>query len=132
MCHLFSLMKTLKEASPPDAKRGKFHLIGHSLGAHISGRAAHVIKENERNSSDPWIASRVTGLDPAQPCFQTKDPALKLTNDDAAYVDIYHTNARQLLFFGLGLSQQLGMHALNLVKKTFFFYFIRFFLITIL
>ena len=89
-------------------QRGKIHLIGHSLGAHIMGRAAKVLKTNEANSSDAWTADRVTGLDPAQPCFQTDDEELKLTKDDAPFVDVIHTNARSLLLFGLGLSQQLG------------------------
>ncbi|KAL7287292.1 hypothetical protein TKK_0018418 [Trichogramma kaykai] len=106
-----SLLLKIKTQSPQGARRGRLHLIGHSLGAHISGRAAFVIKQNEkqdRSRGGAWIANRVTGLDPAQPCFQSKDPELKLTPDDAPYVDIIHTNARTLLFFGLGLSEQLG------------------------
>lgn len=53
--------------------------------------------------------SRITGLDPAQPCFVTADETLKLGKDDAEYVDVIHTNARQLIHLGLGLPEQLGI-----------------------
>ncbi|OXU17332.1 hypothetical protein TSAR_015634 [Trichomalopsis sarcophagae] len=92
---------------------GKIHFIGHSLGSHISARAAYGIHESQWNRPDQpsrsaWNVSRITGLDPAQPCFVTADETLKLGKDDAEYVDVIHTNARQLIHLGLGLPEQLG------------------------
>ena len=72
------------------------------------GRAAKVLKTNQANSSDAWTADRITGLDPAQPCFQTASKELKLSKEDAPFVDIIHTNGRNFFEFGLGLSRQMG------------------------
>ncbi|XP_026274967.2 lipase member H-A-like isoform X1 [Frankliniella occidentalis] len=59
------------------------HIVGHSLGAHISGLAANYI---------PGTINRITGLDPAGPLFKTgADRSLSKTH--AAFVDIIHTCA---------------------------------------
>ncbi|GAB0095877.1 hypothetical protein DMENIID0001_113120 [Sergentomyia squamirostris] len=66
-----------------------FHLIGHSLGAHIAGFAGAQIK-------NPSI-SRITGLDPALPNFQRfRDPDMRLDPSDADFVDIIHTSGGTL------------------------------------
>ncbi|XP_077987392.1 inactive pancreatic lipase-related protein 1-like, partial [Glandiceps talaboti] len=68
---------TLEEYLP-----SKVHLIGFSLGAHCSGHAG------ERS---PEIG-RVTGLDPAGENFEDEDPAVRLDPNDAAFVDVLHTD----------------------------------------
>ncbi|KAL7290076.1 hypothetical protein TKK_0015804 [Trichogramma kaykai] len=87
---------------------GKIHLIGHSLGSHICGFAAKTLELSQPNQTESWIVDRITGLDPAQPCFVEADPDLKLTFDDAPFIDVIHTNAKQILYLGLGLLEQLG------------------------
>lgn len=64
-----------------------FHLIGSSLGAHVSGFAGqHVIKLT--NSK----VGRITGLDPASPMFELTSLQFKLDYSDALFVDIIHTD----------------------------------------
>lgn len=62
------------------------YFIGHSLGAHVSGQTANFIKKNPF-----WIVERITGLDPAKPCFTEIDSAWRLDDGDAQFVDIIHT-----------------------------------------
>lgn len=68
------------------------HLVGHSLGAHVSGYAAKGTKSAK--------IGRVTGLDPALPGF---DLGLieggHVAKNDALFVDIIHTCAG---FLGMG------------------------------
>ncbi|KOB69122.1 Pancreatic triacylglycerol lipase [Operophtera brumata] len=75
-----------------------FHFVGHSLGAHISSFASHLLGG----------VSRITGLDPAQPCFATTSDAEKLDDTDADYVDIIHTNGRMLKKIGFGMPGPMG------------------------
>ena len=65
-------------------KFSDIHLIGHSLGAHISGYAGERIK-------NPQIG-RITGLDPAGPSFYKNLTSLRLDPTDAHYVDALHTD----------------------------------------
>ncbi|XP_059484985.1 pancreatic lipase-related protein 2-like [Neocloeon triangulifer] len=75
-----------------------FHLIGHSLGAHVvSYVSSHITGK----------VKRITGLDPANPCFSPKELGLKLDKGDADFVDVIHTNGRYTRF-GLGLQFPLG------------------------
>ena len=83
---------------------GNLHFIGHSLGAHICGYAA---KEMRRRLSK-WSVNRITGLDPAQPCFKDSDKSLGLSARDAHFVDVIHTNGRLLSELGLGLPVPIG------------------------
>lgn len=66
------------------------HLLGQSLGAHISGLAAKRLP--------PGTVGRITGLDPAGPMFFKNNPAERLDKSDAAFVDVIHTCANILGF----------------------------------
>nr|XP_034827052.1 pancreatic lipase-related protein 2-like [Maniola hyperantus] len=61
-----------------------FHLIGHSLGAHVMGYAG--MFSNQK-------IFRITGLDPARPLFEVPimPPDFRLDKSDAEFVDIIHT-----------------------------------------
>lgn len=62
--------------------RQKFHLIGHSLGAHIAGYCG---------SRLPGLG-RITALDPARPFFQNMPKSVRLDRDDALFVDAIHSD----------------------------------------
>ncbi|XP_018398479.1 PREDICTED: pancreatic triacylglycerol lipase-like [Cyphomyrmex costatus] len=64
-------------------------VIGHSLGAHVAGIAAY----NATSDVD-----YVVGLDPALPGFRVEGPGLRISNEDANYVEIIHTNGGVLGF----------------------------------
>ncbi|OWR41693.1 putative lipase [Danaus plexippus plexippus] len=66
----------------------KIHLVGHSLGAHIAG----FIGKTFYNLTGSRIG-RITGLDPAGPCFTHVDPDLRLKESDADFVDVIHTDS---------------------------------------
>ncbi|XP_050677746.1 pancreatic lipase-related protein 3-like [Leptidea sinapis] len=72
-------------------KRGKnasmITLIGHSLGAHVAGVAGEKVKQDTGQT-----IGRITGLDPAGPCFSNVTLDNRLDKTDAEYVDIIHTN----------------------------------------
>ncbi|XP_030768276.1 uncharacterized protein LOC115891834 isoform X2 [Sitophilus oryzae] len=74
------------------------HLIGFSLGAHIAGFAG----------ADLGNLSRITGLDPAGPLFESQDTRARLDHTDAAFVDVIHSNGENLILGGLGSSQPMG------------------------
>lgn len=80
------------------------HLIGHSLGAHISGEAAYYYQRSGKK------IGRITGLDASSICFeQTDDTAMQkqLDKSDAMFVDVWHTNAN-LERTGVGLARPIG------------------------
>ncbi|CAK1598480.1 unnamed protein product [Parnassius mnemosyne] len=68
-----------------------FHCIGHSMGAHIVGYAG-----------DSYFAEilekiwKITGLDPAGPCFANATLEEQLRSGNADYVEVYHCNAGHL------------------------------------
>ncbi|XP_073830212.1 phospholipase A1-like [Musca autumnalis] len=74
------------------------HLIGHSLGAHIVGSAGRYY---EKLSGEK--ISRITGLDPARPCFVQPSVFPRLQRSDAIFTDIIHTNPTDL-----GLEESIG------------------------
>ncbi|XP_061386580.1 vitellogenin-1-like [Musca vetustissima] len=74
------------------------HLIGHSLGAQIVGKAGRQYKELTGQS-----LPRITGLDPANPCFNEGEQLSGISRGDATFVDIIHSNPGVL-----GKSQSLG------------------------
>ncbi|XP_035684787.1 pancreatic triacylglycerol lipase-like isoform X1 [Branchiostoma floridae] len=75
------------------------HLIGHSLGAHISGYAG------ERLQPRP---ARITALDAAEPGFQGMPTHVRLDPSDAMFVDAIHTDGESILALGFGMSQAVG------------------------
>jgi len=76
------LIKTLKQ------NPRLIHVIGHSLGAHLSGHMG-------RNSG--LKIGRITGLDPARPYFENWVHAKeRLSTADADFVDVIHTNSGHL------------------------------------
>jgi len=76
---------TWTNANPED-----FHILGHSLGSHISGYAGERIEN----------LGRITGLDPAEPYFQGYGPGVRLDPTDANYVDVIHSDASK--FYDIG------------------------------
>ncbi|XP_063706112.1 vitellogenin-3-like [Culicoides brevitarsis] len=64
------------------------HVIGHSLGAHISGAAGQSFQNKAGK-----LLPRITGLDPANPCFKEGETLQGLMRGDAEFVDIIHTNS---------------------------------------
>ncbi|KAL1404577.1 hypothetical protein pipiens_005303 [Culex pipiens pipiens] len=67
------------------------YLVGHSLGAHLSGLAAKAITSGKVNT--------IVGLDPAKPLFDLDRPAERLADTDAEYVEVIHTNGGRLGIF---------------------------------
>ncbi|XP_059929119.1 inactive pancreatic lipase-related protein 1-like [Gadus macrocephalus] len=78
----------------------KFHIIGHSLGAHAAGEVGRLV---------PNLA-RITGLDPVEPYFQGASRDVRLDTSDAAFVDVIHTDSLPFTKnkLGLGMSGNMG------------------------
>lgn len=66
---------------------GKVHVIGHSLGAQISGEAGRRYLERTEK-----FLPRITALDPARPCFNEGEVLNGVGRGDAVFVDVIHTN----------------------------------------
>ncbi|KAJ8935335.1 hypothetical protein NQ318_016628, partial [Aromia moschata] len=65
------------------------HLVGHSLGAHVSGFAGRELRGQK--------AARITGLDPALPGFGwPSSEEGRLNRNDSDFVDVIHTCAGYL------------------------------------
>ncbi|EDW81407.1 uncharacterized protein Dwil_GK12046 [Drosophila willistoni] len=65
-------------------------VIGHSLGAHVSGYAGKTVGEGKIHT--------IVGLDPALPLFSYDKPAKRLNSGDAWYVESIQTNGGKLGF----------------------------------
>ncbi|XP_022917739.1 lipoprotein lipase-like [Onthophagus taurus] len=76
----------------------QIHLIGHSLGAHISGFAGKYVLATSGKR-----IGRITGLDPAGPSWEKKDADSRLAVGDADFVDVMHTDGGNL-----GLDEVIG------------------------
>jgi hypothetical protein len=74
------------------------HLVGQSMGAHVSGQAGLYFKQD-----NGITIGRITGTDPAGPLYQGILKTLRLDASDASFVDIVHTNAG-----GYGYSGNIG------------------------
>lgn len=84
------------------------YFIGHSLGAHVCGQTANLLKRDS-NWDTFWTVERITGLDPAKPCFtDITDPAVRLDKEDAEFVDVIHTQVGTDDSNGLGLGEKIG------------------------
>lgn len=73
-------------------------LVGASLGAHVASHAAKYFY-----SATGKKPSRITGLDPAGPCYRALPPEERLDVSDAHKVDVVHTNID-----GFGIAEPLG------------------------
>lgn len=62
--------------------RSYYHLIGHSLGAHIGGYCGDRIHG----------LGRITALDPARPFFQGMPKSVRLDRGDAKFIDAIHSD----------------------------------------
>lgn len=65
----------------------KLNCIGHSLGAQIVGQAGRNFTQQTGKQ-----LPRITGLDPAKPCFNAGTGLSGLQKTDAKFVDIIHTD----------------------------------------
>ncbi|XP_020293193.1 phospholipase A1 2-like [Pseudomyrmex gracilis] len=72
-------------------------LIGHSLGAHVSGFAAKIVKSRKIGT-----VSRIFGADPAGPNFASESCDKRLCNTDAERVIALHTTTL------LGINEPIG------------------------
>ncbi|KAG1667072.1 Pancreatic triacylglycerol lipase [Nymphon striatum] len=79
-------------------KEGNCHVIGHSLGAHVSGYCGERLKS----------LGRISGLDPAYPMFEGMDKRVTLDSTDANFVDVIHTNGHSTPITGFGVNTPLG------------------------
>ncbi|XP_047354533.1 pancreatic lipase-related protein 2-like isoform X1 [Vespa velutina] len=81
------------------------HVTGFSLGAHVGGCAAEMLKK--------WglLLARITGLDPASPFFRShlfREKSRKLDATDAHLVDVIHTDGSEDFTDGFGLLKPIG------------------------
>ncbi|XP_023235928.1 inactive pancreatic lipase-related protein 1-like [Centruroides sculpturatus] len=81
-----------------EAKLKDFHLICHSLGAHVCGYAGKRLSD----------LGRITGLDPIGHYFRNVSSKVRLDASDATFVDIIHTDSAESIFRGLGTNEMIG------------------------
>lgn len=82
------LAKFLCQLTNQNNNMDSVHMVGHSLGAQLSGQTGFRTVE----MCDRKIG-RITGLDPAGPLFYNAIKRDRLDKSDASFVDVIHTNA---------------------------------------
>ncbi|NWH60701.1 LIPH Lipase, partial [Geococcyx californianus] len=88
------LKKLIDEMLVEGASLDSLHMIGVSLGAHISGFVGQMFD---------GALGRITGLDPAGPLYRGTPPSERLDPTDAQFVDVIHSDTD-----GLGYRDTLG------------------------
>jgi len=78
------------------SRLSQVHLLGFSLGAHVSGYAGEYINRKRQEK-----ISRITGLDPAGPMFTRVPEDGRLDKTDAEFVDVIHSSR-------LGIYEDIG------------------------
>ncbi|XP_071608129.1 lipase member H isoform X2 [Heliangelus exortis] len=81
------LKKLIDEMLVDGASLDSLHMIGVSLGAHISGFVGQMFGGR---------LGRITGLDPAGPLYRGQPPSERLDPTDAQFVDIIHSDTNRL------------------------------------
>lgn len=80
------------------------HMIGHSLGAHLSGYTGYYLQKDFGLK-----LGRITGMDPAELAFTETNPIVRLDTTDAKFVDVIHSDATPFVpKIGLGLYEPIG------------------------
>ncbi|XP_063988579.1 phospholipase A1 4-like [Diachasmimorpha longicaudata] len=100
------LAKQIFTSYQTNTKWGPIHLIGFSLGAHVVGMIGDMFKNSSNYPITQWKVERITGLDPAHPCFT--DTKFKLDKNDAPFVDIIHTNGNRAFGATFGMLKPVG------------------------
>jgi pancreatic triacylglycerol lipase len=98
------------------AKPQQIHLIGHSLGAHISSYVGRGLPNLGRISGlgifhidiQTYDESFFSNVDPAGPDFYSSDFMDRLDSSDALFVDVIHTDGAPNIQSGFGHLQPLG------------------------
>lgn len=84
------------------AHASDFHLIGFSLGAHVAGFAGKRVRQSRRK------LGRISGLDPANPAFNSDFAEVRLDRTDANFVDVIHTDIKTILHISSGMNRSIG------------------------
>ncbi|OXU24788.1 hypothetical protein TSAR_004361 [Trichomalopsis sarcophagae] len=82
---------------------GPIHFIGYSLGAHVVGQAAERLRVEEN-----LLIDRITALDPSEPCFEDANNPLRLSKNNAKFVDVIHTDGARYTNEAFGLLEPIG------------------------